>query len=81
MSSFKTHLFRTETSSEVYDETQVRDEIKSGDTLIVQSERIVGLMYEAWPVTESHGLFHQKDPAYSGWNGFMISAADHAGQP
>ena len=43
-----------------YNETQWRDDIHDGDVLVVESERVVGFLQEAWPVavTDEHGHLH-----------------------
>jgi hypothetical protein len=47
-------------TGDAYDVTQTSDEIFDGAVLIVASERVVGVMVEAWPtaVTVEHGAFH-----------------------
>lgn len=54
------HIF--ESTSEAYDESQCSDEIKFGDVLVVESERVVGFLLSAWPiaVTKERGQFHGK---------------------
>jgi hypothetical protein len=39
-------------------------EVKDGDILVVESEKVVGIMVEAWPVavTQERGEFHTLDP-------------------
>lgn len=51
------HAF--ETTGNAYDATQCDDQIQSGDTLIILSERVVGVAY-AWPfaVTAERGKLH-----------------------
>lgn len=47
-------------SGSAYGETQCNDKIKDGDILVVESEKIVGILYDvAWPVaiTEAVGEF------------------------
>ncbi len=54
------HFFRS--TSEAYDLTQTDDKYRSGDILIVRSERVVGVLANvAWPtaVTEKSGAFGQ----------------------
>ncbi len=56
--------WQSASTSEVYDETQVRDDIKFGAILVVHSERVVGFLCGAWPVavTKQSGSFHAKLP-------------------
>lgn len=53
----KTHTF--DTTGEAYDATQYRNDIKVGDLLIIESERVIGVAY-TWPiaVTAKHGNLH-----------------------
>ena len=53
------------TTSEAYSETQCRDDIKTGDILIVESEKAVGLA-DTWPVaiTVENGEFHTIGAGY-----------------
>ena len=57
--TFNVWYFRD--SGEAYDATQVDERIKNGDVLIVPSEKVAGVLVEAWPVavTEAFGHFHQ----------------------
>lgn len=52
-----THEF--ESTGEAYDACQTDDNIKTGDTLVVAPERVVGLAW-TWPVavTREHGALH-----------------------
>lgn len=47
-----------------YDETQTRDEIENGDTLIAGD--VVGFLCDAWPiaVTDASGQFHRVAAGY-----------------
>jgi hypothetical protein len=47
-----------------YEASQVRDDIRDGDVLVVESERVVGILVEAWPVavTRQSGQFHALAP-------------------
>jgi hypothetical protein len=58
----KYHEF--DSTAEAYDASQCDDNINSGDVLIVKSERVVGVLVEAWPVavTEAHGTMHALAP-------------------
>lgn len=49
-----------DTTDGAYNTTQVDDQIKDGDVLLVPSEGVAGWMCEAWPtaVTETAGAFH-----------------------
>lgn len=51
------HTF--ESTGEAYDAVQCSDQIKKGDLLLVQSEKVVGIAY-TWPfaVTLEHGSLH-----------------------
>jgi hypothetical protein len=62
------HTFGDWATGEVYDETQVSDDIRMGDVLVVPRERVVGFLFAAWPtaVTLEHGGFHQLDPDDTG---------------
>ena len=53
-----THEFAT--SQEAYDACQTMDHIKNGDTLVIKSERVVGVA-TTWPlaVTKECGVLHQ----------------------
>lgn len=48
-----------DTTGDAYDAVQTHDEIKTGDTLLIPSEQIVGLAY-TWPVavTAQVGKLH-----------------------
>ncbi|MET7495087.1 hypothetical protein [Streptomyces sp900116325] len=53
-------VHRFDDTIEAYDATQCRDDIRDGDVLVVESEKVVGLLVEAWPIaiTEVSGEFH-----------------------
>lgn len=53
------HYF--ESTGEAYDASQTSDAIRDGDILVVEAERVVGILVAAWPtaVTIAHGEFHQ----------------------
>lgn len=81
--TMKEHRF--ETSGEAYDACQCDDEIKDGDVLIVESERVVGIAH-TWPVavTREHGALHRLADGYSrpvdaelheGWGAALAVAA------
>jgi hypothetical protein len=57
------HVF--DDSGDAYDASQCDDKIKDGDVLVVPSERVVGVLIEAWPVAVSteHGEFHEATEA------------------
>jgi len=44
-----------------YNDTQVREDIKDGDVLVVPSDEIVGILVEAWPtaITAHYGELHR----------------------
>jgi hypothetical protein len=64
----KVHTFDDMSTGQVYDLTQVSDDIRMGDILVVPRERVAGFLFAAWPcaVTRDHGHFHQLDPDYPG---------------
>lgn len=47
-------------TGEAYDACQCDENIKTGDTLVIESEGVVGLAW-AWPVavSKAHGHFHR----------------------
>ncbi|MFZ4266568.1 hypothetical protein [Streptomyces arboris] len=53
-------VHRFTSTSEAYDETQTRDDIRDGDVLVVESEKVVGFLRSAWPgaITTEHGELH-----------------------
>ncbi|MET7522581.1 hypothetical protein [Streptomyces sp900116325] len=53
-------VHRFDDTIEAYDATQCRDDIRDGDVLVVESEKVVGFLVEAWPIaiTEVSGEFH-----------------------
>lgn len=55
------HTF--DSTGEAYDASQTRDDIKDGDVLSVPSEKVVGILCEAWPVavTKERGAFHSQN--------------------
>ncbi|MFF4504853.1 hypothetical protein [Streptomyces sp. NPDC001401] len=64
---------------EAYDATQCRDDIRDGDVLVVESERVVGFLDAAWPVaiTEARGEFHGlKVPAREYKDGHFTASVD-----
>ncbi|MFI5799085.1 hypothetical protein [Streptomyces sp. NPDC051677] len=74
-------VHRFGSTSEAYDATQCRDDIRDGDVLVVESERVVGFLDAAWPVaiTEAHGEFHGlKIPAREHKDGRFAASADCA---
>lgn len=54
-------VHRFDSTSEAYDASQCYDEIHGGDVLVVESERVVGVLVGAWPVaiTAERGSFHR----------------------
>ncbi|MFJ1529701.1 hypothetical protein ACIOFV_14950 [Streptomyces mirabilis] len=75
----KVHRFSD--TSEAYDASQCSEAIRDGDVLVVESERVVGFLDEAWPVaiTEAHGEFHGlKIPAREIKGGRYAASADLA---
>ncbi|WP_405526816.1 hypothetical protein OG426_30545 [Streptomyces canus] len=64
-------VHRFASTREAYDATQCRDDIRDGDVLVVESERVIGILDAAWPVaiTEAHVEFH----------GLKIPAGEHKG--
>ena len=56
---YLTHAYFN-TTGQAYDACQCREEIKTGDTLLVKEEGVVGVAW-AWPIAISaaHGAFHR----------------------
>jgi hypothetical protein len=52
------HTFAT--TREAYNASQVREDIRDGDVLVVAREGVIGILYRAWPcaITTSRGDFH-----------------------
>jgi hypothetical protein len=44
----KTHRF--DSTGDAYDASQTDESISNGDVLVVESERVVGVLVDAWPV-------------------------------
>src|SRR5262245_60811880 len=65
LTNMTTQTFRG--TGEAYDATQCRDEIKNGDTLLIEAEEVIGLAW-TWPVavTAKAGHLHSIQPG-----GFM----------
>ncbi len=66
---------------DAYNATQCRDDIRDGDVLVVESERVVGFLDAAWPVaiTKAHGEFHHLTiPAREHKDGRFTASADLA---
>lgn len=55
-----THYF--ETTGEAYDATQCRDDVASGDVLVVESEFVVGVA-DTWPVAVTLACGHLHSPS------------------
>ena len=55
-----THQF--DTTGEAYDATQCFEEIKTGDILVIESERVVGIA-DTWPVAVTKERGHLHAPA------------------
>jgi len=76
----KVHRFRS--TGEAYDSTQCRDDIRDGDVLVIEEERVVGFLVSAWPVavTELHGELHGPlpAPAREYREGRYAESVDHA---
>lgn len=55
-----THYFGS--TGEAYNACQTREDIKNGDVLVVESEKVVGFLLDAWcvAVTVEVGAFHTK---------------------
>lgn len=53
-----THHF--DSTEECYDSTQTDDDITFNDLLVVETEKVVGVLCSAWPVavTAAHGELH-----------------------
>lgn len=71
-------IHRFETSGEAYDASQTWDEILDGDVLSVPSEKVVGVLIEAWPVAigETSGEFHEADPLLD-WHAIKTTKSDY----
>jgi hypothetical protein len=56
--------FRFASTSEAYDASQTRDDIRDGDLLLIESERVAGFLMGAYPVavTAAHGELHTLAP-------------------
>ncbi|MFJ5120848.1 hypothetical protein [Kitasatospora sp. NPDC088548] len=53
-------VHRFDSTVEAYDATQCDEEIRDGDVLVIESERVVGFLVKAWPVsaTTARGELH-----------------------
>ncbi|MEU3917098.1 hypothetical protein [Streptomyces sp. NPDC029004] len=53
-------VHRFYSTSEAYNATQCRDDIRDGDVLIIEREQVVGFLRRAWPgaITKAHGEMH-----------------------
>ncbi|MFJ2205984.1 hypothetical protein [Streptomyces microflavus] len=53
-------VHRFTSTEEAYDETQTSDDIRDGDVVVIESERVVGFLRRAWPgaITTEHGELH-----------------------
>nr|WTB35214.1 hypothetical protein OG781_42295 [Streptomyces sp. NBC_00830] len=74
-------VHRFDDTREAYDATQCRDDIRDGDVLVVEAEKVVGFLDAAWPVaiTEAHGEFHGlKIPAREHHDGRFTASAEIA---
>lgn len=69
MAHVRVHIFEDETSEEVYNLTQTNEDFRDGDVLILEKEKIAGILSAAWPVaiTENHGEFHSPADPNSEW--------------
>lgn len=68
------HYF--DSSGEAYDASQCYDNIHDGDVLVVKSEKVVGILVEAWPVaiTPNFGEFHVP---VEDWDWSSVQCFDH----
>ncbi|WP_127356476.1 hypothetical protein [Actinacidiphila soli] len=76
-------VHRFDDTTEAYDATQCRDDIRDGDVLVIEREGVVGFLVSAWPVavTALHGEFHGlTKPAQEYRGGRYVEAAEHAEQ-
>ncbi|MYX36524.1 MULTISPECIES: hypothetical protein [unclassified Streptomyces] len=74
-------IFRFFDTVDAYDATQCREDIEEGAILIVESDKVVGFLVEAWPVaiTQEHGEFHPLDrPIREFYDGKYVEAAARA---
>jgi len=53
-------IHKFDSTGDAYDATQCDDNVKNGDILVIDSERVVGLAH-TWPVaiTEAYGKLHK----------------------
>lgn len=65
MTKQQTHYF--ESTGDAYDRCMTEEDIKTGDILIIESEKVVGLAW-AWPiaVTKERGELHSHDHGVGG---------------
>jgi hypothetical protein len=73
-------VWHFDSTGDAYDATQCREEIKSGDILVIASEGVVGIA-DTWPfaITEAHGHLHtvEGDPT-TYRDGKFKDAIEHA---
>ena len=76
------NIWHFDTTFEAYDACQCRDDIKTGDILVIESEQVIGLA-DCWPIalTAERGELHQIKPDWpiAGWclrNNVDISVLD-----
>ncbi|MFD7769877.1 hypothetical protein [Streptomyces sp. NPDC059787] len=74
-------VHRFDDTVQAYDATQCREDIRNGDVLVIESERVVGFLDTAWPIaiTEAHGEFHAlKTPAREYHDGRFTASVELA---
>ncbi|WP_405759486.1 hypothetical protein OG234_13390 [Streptomyces sp. NBC_01420] len=72
-----------DSTEEAYDATQCRDDIHDGDVLVIESQKVVGFLRDAWPgaITTAHGELHTfSTPARAIDNGMYAASVDLAEQ-
>jgi hypothetical protein len=68
-------------TTEAYNQTQCRDDIRDGDVLVIEREGVVGFLHKAWPVaiTVEHGELHTLTvPVREFQDGAYAASADRA---
>ncbi|MEU9050100.1 hypothetical protein AB0D37_06805 [Streptomyces sp. NPDC048384] len=79
MSGPAVHHFQDTT--EAYDATQCREDIRDGDVLVIESENVVGLSW-TWPfaLTDAHGELHKLTADPRTYNDGMFAAGVEAAE-
>lgn len=71
-------IHRFSSTGEAYDSSQTHSTIIDGDILSVPSERVVGVLVEAWPIAvgENSGEFHPLDYRCD-WDAMPTTASNY----